>query len=393
MTPVRKGTWLKLALVVFFVGSFGIGGMGFPGNFGASTDDPTFEGEQPTGSTDLPVDDVLFWVLAILAVVLVLGLAYDFVAAVMEFVFLESLRSSDVRLRRYFSANLGKGLWLFLFRLGLQVLVGALAVVPAVAIILSMESGLDGVSATLLLLYILYALVLGVIYSIVMRFTTDFVTPIMLLEDRGVLASWGRFRATLRANWADYGVYLLLVWVLQLIVGIAAGLVLGLGGLLLAIPFAIVAILLFIALDAIGLVLAILVALVGLVLFAVFALLFYVPITAYFRYYALLLLGDADIDLDLIPDRREAVRNGGLGSAGRDDAGDGTESGGFESDDGSGWGDSDGRDGSDGRDDSSGWDDSGDWDGEPDDQGGSDSRDWRDDRDGSNDRDEDDGWR
>lgn len=394
LTPVRKGTWLKLALVVFFVSSFGIGGMSFPGNFGTGTDDPALEGEQPTGTADIPVDNVLFWALAIFAVVLVLWLAYEFVAAVMEFVFLESLRSSDVRLRRYFSANLGTGLWLFLFRLGLQLLFGILAVVPAAAVFLSMESGFDGVSAGLLLVYILYALALGIIYSVVMRFTTDFVTPVMLLEDRGVIASWSRFWTTLKANWADYVVYLLLVWVLQLIVGIAAGLVLMFGGVILAIPFAIVAFLLFIALDMIGLILAALVLLVGLVLFAIFALLFYVPITTYFRYYALLLLGDSDDDLDLIPDRREGVRGGGLGSVGRDDGGDGAEPGGFESDDGSGWGDSDGRDGSDGRTDSSGWDDSAGWDDDPDDRSGPDDRDQRDDRDGSTDSDEDDdyGW-
>lgn len=33
-----------------------------------------------------------------------------------------------------------------------------------------------------------------------------------------------------------------------------------------------------------------------------------VPVVAYLRYYALLVLGDADGDLDLVPERRTAIR-------------------------------------------------------------------------------------
>jgi hypothetical protein len=49
-----------------------------------------------------------------------------------------------------------------------------------------------------------------------------------------------------------------------------------------------------------------------------------VPVVTYFRYYALLVLGDTDADLDLIPERRRAVRAGSGG--GPSGEGSGTES-------------------------------------------------------------------
>ncbi|MBZ6493550.1 DUF7544 domain-containing protein [Natrinema longum] len=369
LTPVRRGTWLRLALVVFFVSSLGFGAPGFPGgNTDTGPEGPTVDGEQPT--EEVLTEEVLFWVLVILAIVLVLWLVYEAIAAVMEFVFLESLRSSEVHVRRYFSANLGKGLWLFAFRLGLRVVVGLFAIAPAVLLFLSMDAGFGGATIVLLVPYLLYALALGLVYAIVMRFTTDFVTPVMLLEDRGVLDSWSRFWTTIKANWAEYVVYLLLVWILQFVVGIAASFVIAFGGLILAIPFGIVVFLLVVTLDTVGAILAILVAIVGLLLFTVLALLLAVPITTYFRYYALLVLGDTEGDFDLIPDRREAVRDGGGGPIDRTGRGDENGSSGFDPDDGP---DSDRSNGRDDRDDDR-------WDDEPGDrnQGGdSDEDDWR----------------
>ncbi|WP_255682044.1 hypothetical protein [Natrinema sp. SYSU A 869] len=258
-----------------------------------------------------------------------------------------------------------------------------------------MESGINGILAGLFLLYLLYALVLVVFYSVVMRFTTEFVTPTMLLTDRGVLDGWSRFWPTMKANWSDYGVYLLLVWILQFVVGIAASFVIGFAGVLLAIPFGIVIFLLVVAFDTVGLLLAVLLAIVGFVLFLVLASLLYVPIATYFRYYALLLLGDTDADLDLIPDRRGAVRGGGPVDG--SDHGDGPVNGGDRGDgDGpSGFGaaESD-SDRSSNRNDTGGWNDTSDWGdtGRQDDE--ADDTEYRDERDRPGDRDEDDdyGW-
>ncbi|ELY77094.1 DUF7544 domain-containing protein [Natrinema gari] len=402
LTPFRTGTWLRLALIVFFVSSLGLGGPTIPGgDTGTVTDDPMVE-EQSQEFGGIAGEELLFWALVIVAIVVVLWLLYEFISAVMEFVFLESLRSSEVHVRRYFSANLGKGLWLFLFRFGLRVLLAVVAIAPAAVFLLSMEADLDGLSMGVLLLYLVYAIVLGLLYAITMRFTTEFVAPIMLLTDRGVRDGWGQFWSTMTANWSDYVVYLLLVWILQFVIGTAATIIIGLSGLVLAIPFVIVGVLLVIAFDTAGLVLAILLGVVGLVLLLLLASLLYVPVETYFRYYALLLLGDTDADLDLIPDRRGAVRGGGpvdggdrggngpAGFGGTDPGSDRLS----DRDDTAGWDDPSGR--NDDRDDTSGWDSPSGWDDDTDETDG-----WNDDPDDTesregwsddSDEDDEDGW-
>lgn len=405
-TPIRPGMLIKLAIVVFFVSSLGFGGATFPtGDVATFADDPTFEDgfseafgdefaqefEEEFGE-ELPLEEIVLALLVIGLVLLFLWLLYAVIAAVMEFVFIESLRTTEVHVRRYFAANVGNGLRLFLFRLGLVVVAGVLATAPAAYVVLG-DGAIADLSAGAVGIYVLYGLGLGLVYSIVNRFTDEFVAPIMLLEDRGVLSAWGRFWTTLRANWAEYAVYLVLVWILFIAIAIAAWFVVTLGTLALLIPFAIVIFALLLAGD-VGIVLAVFVALLALAVILLFVSLVWTPVVTYFQYYALLVLGDTNDDLDLIPDQRAAARAGderparggrragdeyderGRPDRTRDD--DRRDDSSSWDDDSSGWDDdSSGWDGN--ADDENDWDDdTGGWDGNADDEG--DSSDEDDDR-------------
>ncbi|MXV64192.1 hypothetical protein GS429_19400 [Natronorubrum sp. JWXQ-INN-674] len=314
LTPIRLGMWLKLAIVVFFVSSLGFGGPTIPGgDFGTFADDPAFEDGQAEEFEDefgeeFPLEELILGLLIIGGIILVFWLLYAIIAGIMEFVFLESLRESEVHVRRYFSGNLGNGVRLFGFRLGIMLVAGVLGTAPAAAIYL--QGGLGDLSGGLIGLYALYGIGLYLVYSIVRRFTTDFVAPIMLLENRGVIGSWKRFWSTGTGNWAEYAVYLILVWILSLAISIAAVFVVMFGMLALAIPFGIV-IFLLIMLGDIGVLLAVLVGVIAFVVMLLFVALVWTPITTYFRYYALLLLGDTNAEFDLIPDQRAAVRSDG----------------------------------------------------------------------------------
>ncbi|QSW98257.1 DUF7544 domain-containing protein [Haloterrigena alkaliphila] len=321
LTQLSVRQWVTLAVVVFFVSSLGFGAAAPGGDTtmyadGTATED-SFQEEFEQLESELPVEDLLVALLVVAAVVLVLWLCYALLAGVMEFVFLESLRSEEVRIRGYFGANAGKGVRLFLFRLALLLVAGALVSAPA-AIAVGLGT-FDDISPGLLALYLLYGGGLYLLHSIGRRFTDEFVAPIMLLEDCGVLAAWGRFWRTLRANLAEYAVYLLLVWVLTLAVTVTVSIVIALGAVVIAIPFAIVA---FVAVLAgpIGWAVAVVVGLLALAAVLLFAALVWTPVTTYFQYYALLLLGDTDPELDLVPDQRAAVRAAGTGGAiGRSD--------------------------------------------------------------------------
>ncbi|SDC20480.1 hypothetical protein [Natrinema hispanicum] len=353
LTPVRLWMWLKLALLVFFVGGAGFGSpMSFGGGFGG---EPT-PGPGADPGTSVDVGEVLPIVIAVVVVVLVVGLIFLFVSSLFEFTLLESLRSGEVHVRRYTKRNVSHGTRLFGFRVALGLVGLVLFGVPVLAIVFSTS---ETVSLGLIGLLVLLAIPISIAFAIIDRLTTVFVAPTMLKHDLGVVAAWKRFWPTLRGQWTEYVVYLLLVWVLQLVLTVVTGVLF----VILLIPF-----LILLLIPVLG----ILVLLLGLPVILLGVLLVQVPIVTYLRYYALLVLGDTNADLDLIPDQRAAVRGGGPDRTDGPDGGWNTDSNGPAGDDyGQGdtsdpWGrdESQDRDDTDssGRDDDTGWGDSSGWD-------------------------------
>jgi xanthosine utilization system XapX-like protein len=321
--PPSLGTWLRLAVVAFFIG-------------GASANFPTsgfqFDGgDVPAGGPgpgpDVPAlgdGQVLGLVVGVVALVLLVGLLFAFASSVMEFVLVRSLREESVHVRRYFREHWRAGARLFGFRVALGVVGFLLVALPVLAFVFATGglAGIDGPRSVLGLLLLLVPLlvVVGVVFALVEGFTTFFVVPVMLLESRGVLSAWRRFWRTLRAEWKEYLAFVALTFVLTLVAGVAVGFVVGLVAVALFAPLALVGVFGVITgdvtLPALAL-LGVLGLLAGLVLLFVAALV-RVPVLTYFRYYALLVLGDTDPDLDLVPERRRAIRVGSGGSTGGD---------------------------------------------------------------------------
>ncbi|WP_424016695.1 DUF7544 domain-containing protein [Halorientalis pallida] len=307
--PVDRSRWLRLAVVAFFVaGGFGLNG---PTNAGSSVS------SSGSGVSELPETipgDVLAILALVAAVVVALLVVLGVVGSIMEFVFVESLRSEAVHVRRYGRRYLGAGLRLFAFRLGVFLLAaGLIAAVVYVAgptgPVLTWTDAqiLSAVLLALPLIVILFPLV-----ALIDGFTVDFVVPVVVLQDRSILGGWRRFWPTLRGNLWQYAAYVLVAFLLNIVVGLAAATVIGIAAVALAIPFLLIGLVVFFVgggtlttvviavLVVLGLVyVALVLAVVGLV---------QVPLQTFLRYYTLLVLGDTDADLDLIPDQRTAVR-------------------------------------------------------------------------------------
>lgn len=322
LRQLDRTAWAKLAAVVFFIGGTG-------GNVNSV---PTGDGAGPTGGP--PVDlGARAWLLivAVVAVVVLLVILFAVVGSIMEFVLVESLREEAVTIRRYWSRRWTQGLRLLGFRIGLGLLVLAgLAVltIPVIAPLLDVGpfAGVGGGYSIALLVvlvpaFLLFALAAALAYA----FTTAFVVPIMILEDRGVLSAWRRLWPTIRAQWKQYLAYAVAAFLLSLVGGLIVTMVALLGIVFLLVPFGLLALL--------GVALYFLVAeLVGIAVIAVVAVLFVVsaiavfalarvPLATLLRYYALLVLGVVDAELDLIPERRAAIRgeapaDGGDGNGG-----------------------------------------------------------------------------
>ena len=328
LLPLDARQWLRLALVVFFVGSTGTGGPSAtaggstggpsaapPGMSGPSG--PFGPGDALVGEEALPVSfaEALPFVVAALAVALLLGLLYALAGSVMEFVFLESLRRQRVRIRQYADQHLGRALGLFGFRLALGLVVALPALAVALAAV-SFAGGQPDVSVGLLVVSVPLLVLLGIAVAVVDAFTTNFVVPVMIQTNVGVVAGWRRFWPTLADEREQYGVYAL-VWVLLVLaVGVLASVIGSVVGAVLAAPVAVVAV---VTLPVLGgpaallsnpVALAIAVALLFgyvVVLMVAMAVVF-VPVQTYLGYHALLVLGDTDSKFDLIPDLRREIR-------------------------------------------------------------------------------------
>jgi len=345
--PVEKGTWLRMAFVVFFIGGGGVGlnnvqsfsnfgdfggnggpggpsgpGSDFqlaaplesvaslPGNLALQVSEPGV----PSGAPDELLAGAGLLVFAAIGLLVLLALAYGILSNFMEFVLTQALIDREIHVRRYFNEHVGNGLRLFLFRLALGVIwLGIALVIGAAVFFLALggEAANVGTSSVLALSGLLIAVfaVLAISYGIVFGFTTVFVVPLMTADDDGVLSGWSRLWISIKSEPKQYLAYLFFSIVLQIGVGIISA-ILGIVALLVVmIPFGLGAVALYLALqNTIGIALAGVVGLLGLLVLIVVSALIQVPLTTFLRYYAMLVLGDIDADMDPIPEVRSDIR-------------------------------------------------------------------------------------
>jgi hypothetical protein len=326
LLPFSWRRWLRLAVVVLFMGGLSgsvpnntgtvgdFGGTGGGGGTGGAPFGPSGMPELPGGFAGM---EPLVLAGIVIAVLGSLWLVFGIVGAVMEFVFVESLRSDEVHVRRYARRHVGRGVRLFGFRVVLGVLallvLGAAAALVAFGIVGgSLASWGPGQFVGAFLFLLPFLLVIFVLYALVNGFTTTMVVPTMLNTDRRVLAAWRRFWPTLRGNLKEYAMYSVMVVALHLATGIIVGIGTLIVLLVLAIPFGIAGFGTFLAAGgSLSLPVVIVLGVLGalfLLAFLLLTALVRVPIKAFFRFYALLVLGDTDRDLDLIPDLRAEIR-------------------------------------------------------------------------------------
>ncbi|MFB6143005.1 MAG: hypothetical protein ABEJ30_06650 [Halorientalis sp.] len=315
LVPPTLGRWLRLAVVAFFVGGFGFGvpaGGGTPPT-GGTGDAPTGPGE---GVGAIPNEVFLLAGLIVVAA-LVLWLLFAVVSAIMEFVFVESLRAESVSIREYARRYWRQGVRLFVFRTAV-LLAGLLAILGVGALLATVVVGgpvtdWSGGDALVLILFLLpVGLLVFAVTGLVNGFTGAFVVPVMVAEGETVLGGWRRFWPTLRGQPRQYGAYVLVALVLAIATGFIAATATGIGAVVLAIPFVTVGALVVVAAGAsfstpVVVVLAILVLVYVLLVLTLVALV-QVPLQTFLRYYSLLVLGDTNADFDVIPDARAAVR-------------------------------------------------------------------------------------
>jgi len=314
--PFDLRRWAKLAFVVFFLGGFGTANpTQFTGGGNTPTRTPPSAGETGIGSFSGLFASIgqSEWLLigAVVGAILLIALVFGFVGAVMEFVFVESLRNERVSIRAYWSERWRQGARLFGFRLGVGLLSLLLTGGVLVAGFWPLLAGNGGLSLVAVAISVLIVIALAVVFGLLNGFTTQFVVPVMIAEDRPVLAAWRRFWPTMTGQWKEYLAYAFMRFVLQIAAGILVGVVTVVVAIAVAIPLGVVGLVGFgmVSLSEIagGAVIALAVVLFVLALL-VLSLVVAVPVQTFLRYYALLMLGDTNDAFDLLPERRRAIR-------------------------------------------------------------------------------------
>ena len=288
--------WLKLGVVLLFIGGLGVSNQAF---------------SLPANAGTLSEPGELWLVVGVAAVGLVIYLGFRYLAALLEFVFVESLRSQALSIRLYLRSNLGSGLRLLGFRLALRLATVAVVAVPVAWTVLAGNvtdpadvTTVQGVAIAVTAVVALLGLATAT------TLTTAFVVPIMLQERRGVVSGWRRFVDAMAANKTGVVAVLLVAWLIGIalwvglrIVGFAVGVV-GLFGLIVAGEAATGISSAFEPLVAVAVV-------GGFLGYQYLITTLVAPIRSYVRYYALVVLGNAEPRLDLIPAQRAAMESDG----------------------------------------------------------------------------------
>jgi MFS family permease len=319
LTPVDRGRWLRMAAIVFFL-SIGAGAGAVPnlgGQFSVGSGVTDWEPSQEVVITDLSqVPDSVWLALAALALAaVVLVLVFGILGAIMEFVLVEAIRTETARVREPFRRHLRDGLSLFAFQALLFVLLLGLPVGGYVLLLLwpAVAAGASiGAIVGLVALLLVLVLVVGLLAALVNGFTVEFVVPVMIQREVGLVAGWRRFWPVLRGNLAEFAVYVALRWALAIAVSFVAGTATGILATVVGIPFFLLVGGLFLGTGGAltPSTIAVYVVLIVVFVLVVVALgtAVQVPLQTFTRYYQLFVLGDVAPEFDLVPDRRESVR-------------------------------------------------------------------------------------
>ncbi|MDZ5810801.1 hypothetical protein U4E84_05510 [Halorubrum sp. AD140] len=307
LTPFDLRRWLKLALIVFFVGS----GVSFPS---AQFNTSTPPGDVPTGEIPFSLPpDVGTLAVVLVAAGLLLGGLFALIGAIMEFVLIESLRTGEVSLRRHWRRRWRQGIRLFGFRIVIGLPMFALFAGWLALLIVPIVTGRDPtIPATAFLVGIPVVFLIGVLYALVSGFTTVFVVPLMIQADSGVLAAWRRLWGSVKTAWKQYVAYVVIAFLLAVAAGIITSIVVGIIALVLLIPMLMVAAIMHVTVSlssTVGFVVLVALALLFGLSMLVIGTLAQVPVVTYLRYYALLVLGNIDDSFDVVsnshPSRRD----------------------------------------------------------------------------------------
>ena len=307
LSPFNAWTWIKLIVIVFFVGGASKVGSNFS-NFYNYGGNPASGIHSWDIANFLTNRSLIMLILFIILLVLVIMLILAYLRNVFSFALIKSVTTGDVHVIKPALENLGRGLRLFVFTLlvGLFTLLVAVVLVVAMiaCILIAIKVGVASAGAVLLVLLLALIIVLLLLLLIAfciamgvfMGFTYDFVAPMMYFKGKGVIASWKELYALVKKEWQQFGIYIITRWALEFALGIIMAII-TVPILLVYIALLIIGLIAALALMKTSILLAVIIGiciLIGTILFLALVLIIEMPVGVYLRYFSLDVLKIAD---------------------------------------------------------------------------------------------------
>ncbi len=234
LSPFSVRKWLKLALIAFLAGVVGGGGSGrgsWPsGNGGA---DFAQVWPQIVDWYQAHTDAIIAGAIGVGIVGLAVFLIMLYVNSVFRFIFMESVITTEMRIRKSWHRNKAEGLSYMWWRIGFglaSLLLIALLVGGPVAILVifilgpAKGGGFAAVGGAIVLglVAIFFALICALVIGLINAITRDFVLPLMYLRRIGSVAGWRAFWPILCGNKLGFLIYFLLKFVMAIAAWIAS---------------------------------------------------------------------------------------------------------------------------------------------------------------------------
>ncbi|MDI9395293.1 MAG: hypothetical protein QM426_07720 [Euryarchaeota archaeon] len=233
--PFDFWKWVKLAIIIFFVGSgSNYGGTGANYQTGFEDFVNNYEnlehGEIPgflsgiswPGLSDIESISTLSNIVAIVIFFILFILVFSYISSVMEFVFVEALVKNEVHLWAYFKKFMRKGFNFLLIRLALGlVFIGIflLALLPLIPIVLTESSDFALLAFIGGIFWVFGIIILLALIGSVISSFLSLAIPISIYSKKGILSAFHMVYQNFRKNWKEVLVY----WLIRIALGIAIG--------------------------------------------------------------------------------------------------------------------------------------------------------------------------
>jgi hypothetical protein len=219
--PFDFWKWIKIAIIIMLIGGAGSsynGGSNYSPN---DADSEKMADFFENGFGDLSAPNLLSNTALLIGAaifILLIILFFSYVSSLMEFVFVESLVSNDVRFWEYSRRFLGNGLGLFILRF----IIGLIFLIPIIAAILLAFISTAAFSFAGILAFIALVLPLILILALISGAIGSFINlsiPVSLYNRQGIFSALKSVFGRFMIDWKQIVIY----WIGRAVLAIAVG--------------------------------------------------------------------------------------------------------------------------------------------------------------------------